>query len=248
MESKDLTAPVTFSNGQIIVAAGQPFAGLMTVKKGRLKRYRMYQSRAFLTGIVAEGETVGMTELLTFSAVHKETLEAVGDTVVLVHSKNEVTRWLESAPPHLLEALKSAQSKAPEAPLRRPVKLLPVRARVSATLWLLAQRHGRSSDSEPTVRILDLDLTREEIAHLAGTVYESVIRTLTSLKKEGVIDLRGRVIRILNENQLARIGQIALNESVLSDFKGEFEGEFNDQNSVSENRHSSNNGRRQEAI
>ncbi len=231
------------ANGEVLVKEGQPFLGLVTVKSGCLKRYRHYQSQGFLTGIVASGETIGFAELLAFSSAQQETLEAAGRTEVQIHSAADSFAWLKAAPPHLLSALKEAESKPHHRQFRRPLELLPVRARVAATIWSLAERHGRADGvNEQTfgslVRVIDLDLTREEIAHLAGTVYESVIRTLTALKKEGVIDLKGRVIRILNETQLARIGQIALSEP---------KGESNDQDTVSENRNSPNNSRSQEA-
>ncbi len=230
------------ANGEVLVKEGHPFLGLVTVKSGCLKRYRHYQSQGFLAGIVATGETVGFSELLAFSSAQHETLEAVGETEVVIHSAADSLAWLKTAPPILLAALKEAEPKPHHRQFRRPLELLPVRARVAATIWSLAERHGRLDDVnqtlESSVRVIDLDLTREEIAHLAGTVYESVIRTLTALKKEGVIDLKGRVIRILNETQLARIGQIALSEP---------KGAANDQNTVSENRNSPNNGCSQEA-
>lgn len=231
------TRQAAFRNGAVVVNAGQPL-NLVTVKAGSLKRYRHYQGQAFLCGIAATGETLGLSELFECSDSHDETLEAVGETTVLFHSAKDVALWMKSAPPFLLAALQSsAQTLATNrntSRTRRPLELLPVRARVAATLWFLAERHGQTDANEPTVRVIDLDLTREEIAHLAGTVYESVIRTLTALKKEGVIDLQGRVIRILSETQLARVGHIAI-------------GDANDQNAVSENRHSSNNGRPKEA-
>jgi hypothetical protein len=58
--------------------------------------------------------------------------------------------------------------------------------------------------------LIDLDLTREEIAHLAGTVYESVIRMLTKFKNDGLIHLEGRKILIKDETLLARTAQIVL--------------------------------------
>ena len=151
-------------------------------------------------------------------------------------------------PPFVLAALRGTFSESKShAASKRPLELLPVRARVAATLWTLARRHGRSeapfsADGRSRVKLIDLNLTREEIAHLAGTVYESVIRTLTGLRKEGVIDLQGRVIRILQIDQLARVGQIAKSDSDSdSEVKGEVKGEFYDQNSVSKNRYSANN-------
>lgn len=226
---------LTLERGQTLVNAGDLALGLIRVEKGALKRYGLFHSKLFLSGVVATGESYGLEDLLRGETLQKETLIAAGRTTVVIRPFAEFAIWLSSAPAVLVEAM-SRPTCEPNQHLRRPLALLPVRARVAATLWTLAERHAQNA--QPAVRVIDLDLTREEIAHLAGTVYESVIRTLTALKKEGVIDLQGRVIRIVNENQLARIGQIAIHEP---------RGEAHDQDTVSENRHTSNNGRPKEA-
>lgn len=246
------TNEIRLRAGEVLVRAGAPLIGLIHVKSGRLKRYRVYQSRQFLAGLMGRGESTGLNEVLMAATVHRETLEAVGETVVTVEPVAQVAAWLQAAPALLVQTLRGTVPTLNfEDHLKRPIELLPVRARVAATLWFLAAQHGRPEGgavirsegrlhaSAARNAVIDLDLTREEVAHLAGTVYESVIRTLTSLKKEGIIDLNGRVIRILKEDQLARIGQI-----VLSDLQGANDAhadEDNDENSVFQNHDPSNN-------
>jgi CRP-like cAMP-binding protein len=205
--------------GEVLVSAGSAFRGCIRVKSGKLKRIRHYEKGAFLHGIAGAGEELGWDDALgDGQRSHRETLEAIGETIVTITAVAEVDSWLQSVPERIVQILRgSVLELRRERYLARPMELLPVRARVAATLWLLALKHGRKAEmaklpSEDGLRVLDLNLTREEVAHLAGTVYESVIRTLTSLKKEGVVDLNGRVIRILNEDQLARIGQIVISE------------------------------------
>lgn len=222
---------ICLRGGEILVHAGDPLKGIVTVKSGRLKRYRVYQSRPFLAGLLKRSESTGLAEVLSGVDSHRETLEAIGETVVTIQSVAECQAWTSRTPSSVLEALRgSTESFYFERYLKRPIELLPVRARVAATLWFLAKKHGRADGTPaPNVAsaVIDLDLTREEVAHLAGTVYESVIRTLTSLKKEGVIDINGRILRILNEDQLARVGQIVV-------------GDGYDENTVSQNHSSSN--------
>ena len=50
-------------------------------------------------------------------------------------------------------------------------------------------------------------LTREEIANTIGTATESAIRLLSNLKKDGVIDLIGKRIKISNKNALKNISE-----------------------------------------
>ena len=56
--------------------------------------------------------------------------------------------------------------------------------------------------------ILQISLTREEIANLVGTATESVIRLLSEFKSEKIIELDGRRIRILDEKKIIKIGNV----------------------------------------
>ena len=51
----------------------------------------------------------------------------------------------------------------------------------------------------------NINISRRDLASVAGIATESLIRTLTDLKKEGVIEIEGRNIRIINLDQLAAI-------------------------------------------
>lgn len=56
--------------------------------------------------------------------------------------------------------------------------------------------------------ILQISLTREELANIVGTATESVIRLLSEFKQDQLIELNGRKIRILDEAGLIRIGNL----------------------------------------
>jgi CRP/FNR family transcriptional regulator len=49
---------------------------------------------------------------------------------------------------------------------------------------------------------LDVQLSREEIANMVGTATEAVIRLLSELKKQGLISLEGKKIRLLDVHGL----------------------------------------------
>lgn len=56
--------------------------------------------------------------------------------------------------------------------------------------------------------ILQISLTREELANIVGTATESVIRLLSEFKQDKLIELNGRKIKILDEPGLIRIGNL----------------------------------------
>ncbi len=68
-----------------------------------------------------------------------------------------------------------------------------VTKRVISQLMRLAKRYGKKSEEG---LLIELKLTREDIAELAGTTVETAIRVMSRLKKEGLIEERERKILI----------------------------------------------------
>lgn len=75
-----------------------------------------------------------------------------------------------------------------------------VRARLAETLVHLLNNFGADSNG-----FLDITLTREEISNIIGTAHETVIRLLSDFKNEGLIEINGRKISILNKRALVKI-------------------------------------------
>ncbi len=75
-----------------------------------------------------------------------------------------------------------------------------VRERLAEVLLHLADKFGISEEN-----YLRIVLTREELANIVGTATESVIRLLSDFKNNGLIELKGRKIRILDKEGLKHI-------------------------------------------
>jgi CRP/FNR family transcriptional regulator len=58
-----------------------------------------------------------------------------------------------------------------------------------------------------TIR-LKLALTHEEVAQLIGTSRETVTRTLSQLKKKGVLEFAGSTLIIRNKAALERMAEV----------------------------------------
>lgn len=56
--------------------------------------------------------------------------------------------------------------------------------------------------------ILKISLTREELSNIVGTATESIIRILSEFKSDGLIELNGRKIKILDKPGLKHIANI----------------------------------------
>lgn len=77
-----------------------------------------------------------------------------------------------------------------------------VRERLAEILLLLHENFSINKDG-----YLNIFLTREELAGLVGTATESVIRLLSEFKKDDLIELNKRKIKLLNLKKLKHISQ-----------------------------------------
>ncbi len=71
--------------------------------------------------------------------------------------------------------------------------------KVAVSIITIIDAFGFSKD-DPT--LLEFTPTRKDIASIAGTTYETVIRVLSNLEKSKIITLEGKAIRVLNLNYL----------------------------------------------
>ncbi len=79
-----------------------------------------------------------------------------------------------------------------------------VRGRLAESLLFLKENYGVNEEDQS----LDMRLTRLDLANLSNMTTPNAIRTLTAFAVEGLIELKGRRVRILDEEQLRRISNI----------------------------------------
>ncbi len=79
-----------------------------------------------------------------------------------------------------------------------------IRGRLAESLLLLYEEYGTKEDGI-TLNVL---LSREDVAKLSNMTPSNAIRTLSSFANEGVLELEGRAIKILNIGDLERISQL----------------------------------------
>jgi CRP/FNR family transcriptional regulator len=87
--------------------------------------------------------------------------------------------------------------------------------RLARLLLAMGERFGKAEGSRLH---LGLELSRAELAELAGIAPETAIRTLSRLREEGLIELEGHRITILDLDRLQRLANplpVAVRENLL---------------------------------
>lgn len=76
-----------------------------------------------------------------------------------------------------------------------------VRERLAATLLMLKETYGMEGENS---QLIDIALSREDLANIIGTATETVIRLLSEFKNQKIISLEGKKIKVLNAQELVR--------------------------------------------
>ncbi len=193
-----------FRKGMIVFLEGDTGEGFHYVKSGKVKVLRTSDDgREHIIKILGAGEI--FAEVLMFNnQPYPATAVAVEPSCIgmirnidleqLVLTNNELALQLIKA---LSQRLIYAQQKI------KNLALNDVMSRTVEVLLRLSQEQGDIKDNG--VIELALDLSRQDLANLVGTTRETVTRTLSSLKKDKLIDFDGQKIKILDVEYLRRL-------------------------------------------
>ncbi|MFM8742370.1 MAG: Crp/Fnr family transcriptional regulator, partial [Cytophagales bacterium] len=76
-----------------------------------------------------------------------------------------------------------------------------VRERLAGSLLMLKETYGMEGEKS---ELIDIALSREDLASIVGTASETIIRLLSEMKSENIIAFEGKKIRVLDAKKLAR--------------------------------------------
>lgn len=79
-----------------------------------------------------------------------------------------------------------------------------IRGRLAEALLFLKDNYGVKEDG----KTIDILLARDDIASLSNMTTSNAIRTLSTFAEEGIIDVNGRLIKLLDEEKLKKIDKM----------------------------------------
>lgn len=190
-----------YSSGQTIFQEGDPCAGLYVVVSGHVRIFKTSTGgREQVLSIDGPGSSVA--ELPVFDGgAYPASVAAVDDATLLFVSKQAFQELCLTHPQVALKVLRVVGGR-----LRRLVGIIEelsfttVRHRLAALLLRLAKKEGTAVNGDRVV--ITLPENNQEIAAQIGTVRELVSRNLSRFQSEGLIEIDGRKLTILNSNAL----------------------------------------------
>ncbi len=194
-----------FDAGQTIFLQGDPARGLHVVVNGRVKVFKSTpHGRAQTLMIMGPGEPVGEVAALSgdkFPA-SAETLDATQTFYLPRDAFVELIRTEPEVALRLLSAL-SARLRA-FASLIEDLSLKGVTERLAAYLLSLASCPGLPPGIP---RVIELEISKSELAATVGTVPETLSRAFKQLSRAGAVETRGRKVAIKDRALLERVAR-----------------------------------------
>jgi CRP/FNR family transcriptional regulator len=190
---------IQLHKGQVLFLQDTKPHGLYCVKKGKIKIFRRgSEGKEQIVRLAHDADVVGYRALISeenyqcgAAAIEDTTLCFVPKTALFKIMDSNVSIYKKMIS-QLATDLKNAEVKISDLAQK------PVRERVAEALIMLKDKYGVAEDGYT----LDVALTREEIANMVGTATESLIRILSEFKKEGLIELDHKKIKIVDFDHL----------------------------------------------
>ena len=200
----DLTGESTvndYKKRQLIYKEGNHPHYLFYITKGKVKAYKTHEDgKDLVIDLYNEGDFFGYTSLLE-NTVYRETAEAIEETELALVPRREFESLLNSNPA-ILRKMISLLSKNV---VTKEEQLLGIayntlRKKVAEALVTMYRKYHLDK-KEPYL----IEISREELATIAGTATESLIRTLSDFKSENLIDIKTGKIIISDDRKLANL-------------------------------------------
>ena len=188
-----------FKKKQILYTEGNHSSSLFFIIKGKVKTYKTnLDGREYIVGLHKEGDFIGYMNLLE-DEVYSDSATAMEDAEICIIPKKEFFALLFSNRDIAEKFVKMLSSNVLESK-DRLLKLAynSVRKRVSESLLMLLKNYQKEDDNDKC----NMPVSREDLASITGASKETVIRTLSDFKEEGLIEIKGSIITIINETKL----------------------------------------------
>lgn len=196
-----------FKKGQTLFVEGNPPFGLFCISEGNIKVSKMSaDGKESIVRIASQGDVIGHRSIFT-DQFYTATATALEDSGVCFIDKKYILKLVREQPSvacNLISLLGrdlgAAENKIASFSQKN------VRERVAEFLLLLKETHGVKDENGKWK--LTLKLSREEMASIVGTATETLIRFISELKDEGIIDQDGKTILIKDEERLLDFAKI----------------------------------------
>ena len=189
--------------GEVIFDEGDHLNGVFCISGGICKVSKMSSNgRDQIIHLVQKGDILGERSLINDEVANLKAT-AINDMEVCFIPREEIIKDLQKNPDFSMNVLKDLAASLKSADnVIVDMAQKTVKQRLAEMLITLENKFGHDEDN-----ILNIHLSREDIANIIGTATESEIRLLSEFKKDEVIKLKGKNISLIDIPKIKKIAQ-----------------------------------------
>lgn len=190
-----------YKKKEIIFFEGDYPNYLYFIHRGKVKTFKTNEEgKDYITGLHKEGDFFGYVPLLENSN-HMESAMTMEDSEICLVPKNDFASLVyknKEVSRKFIQILSQNVRETEDRLVRLAYNS--VRKRVAESLLLLQDRYQNDNASQ-----FKMSIPREDLANIVGTAKETVIRTLSDFKEEGLVQIKGSQIMIVDPEKLKKI-------------------------------------------
>lgn len=179
--------------------------GIYYLQQGKVKKYKVdREGKEQIIYIYTAGEFFGYSALLG-EEQYIDTVIAIEDAVVCYIPKKDFENILDTSPTFSRLLLKSLSREfSALVNLMTVLSQRNVKERIALCLLILHDKYRIAGENEVLI-----GLSRSDLANMAGTVLETLVRVLHDFKADHLVEMQGRKIKLNNIPGLYRIANLS---------------------------------------
>jgi CRP-like cAMP-binding protein len=198
LENHDI---IEYKKKQVIYAEGQHPNKLYYIQAGKVKIFKTSDTgKELITGLLSAGDFFGHIPLIE-NVVYEEFAETLEESSIRVIPRKEFEELLTTNQEIALKVIKLLANNIAEKE-QQLVALAyhSLRKRVADALLTLKKKYAKEGEE-----LFSMSISRDDLANIAGTATESLIRTLSDFKNEKLIEIKDGKITLLEEKKLLNL-------------------------------------------
>ncbi len=195
----------THPEGHFLFHESDPATTFFVIIQGRVRLSQVTEDgRQVILGFIAPGEGVGIIAAIP-QAIYPLAAQTAEPCTLLCWDSNTLQWLMERYPIIAYHTLKMLAGRFVELQNRyRELATERVERRIARTVLRLADQTGRKQERGV---LIDMPLSRQELAEMTGTTLYTVSRTLSQWEQRGIVETGREWIRVRQPDMLVTIAE-----------------------------------------
>jgi len=196
---------VHYIAGETIYFSGDKSTQLCVIAAGNVKLLKHSQSgQDVLIDFLKQGEFFGTLETLG-QPMYQETAEAQTNSCILKINSEQFRNILQKYPLTALNVIDVISERLKSAyEMMQQLSVQAIEQRIAFTLLKLADKVGEQKE---TGILIQLPLSRSDLAGMTGTTTETASRIMSLFQKQGIINTGRQWVSIIDQKKLKYISE-----------------------------------------